>query len=131
MTRSIWQETASVPTRAPLKDHVSTDVCVVGAGIAGLSVAYRLAQAGKRVVVLDRDGIGSGETGRTTAHLANAIDDRYTALERAVGADRAKLAAESHTAAIDWIEATVRAEAIDCDFARLDGYLVCAEEDTP
>ena len=131
MTRSIWQETASVPTRAPLKDHVTTDVCVVGAGIAGLSVAYQLARSGKRVVVVDRDQIASGETGRTTAHLANALDDRYVALEKAVGRDNARLAAESHTAAIDWIEATVRSESIDCDFKRLDGYLVCAEGDTP
>ncbi len=131
MTRSIWQDTASVSPRPPLEDHVTTDVCVVGAGIAGLSVAYRLAKAGMRVVVLDRDQIGSGDTGRTTAHLANAIDDRYTTLEKAVGAENARLAAESHTAAIDFIDATVRAEAIDCDFARLDGYLFCAEGDSP
>ena len=131
MTRSIWQDTASVSPRPPLEDHVTTDVCIVGAGIAGLSVAYRLAKAGMRVVVLDRDQIGSGETGRTTAHLANAIDDRYTTLEKAVGAENARLAAESHTAAIDFIDATVRAESIDCDFARLDGYLFCAEGDSP
>jgi glycine/D-amino acid oxidase-like deaminating enzyme/nitrite reductase/ring-hydroxylating ferredoxin subunit len=81
--------------------------------------------------VVERDQIGSGETGRTTAHLANAIDDRYVTLEKAVGVDNARLAAESHTAAIDWIEATVRSEGIDCDFTRLDGYLFCAEEDSP
>ena len=131
MTRSIWYDTATISPRAPLEDHVATDVCIVGAGIAGLSVAYRLATAGKRVVVLDRDQIGSGETGRTTAHLTNAIDDRYVTLEKAVGAERARLAAESHTAAIDFIEATVRAEAIDCDFARVDGYLVSADDDNP
>ena len=131
MTRSIWQDTASIPPRPPLEEHVTTDVCVVGAGIAGLSVAYRLATAGKRVVVLDRDQIASGETGRTTAHLANALDDRYATIERAVGAENTRLAAESHTAAIDWIDATIRIESIDCDFARVDGYLVCAEGDSP
>jgi glycine/D-amino acid oxidase-like deaminating enzyme/nitrite reductase/ring-hydroxylating ferredoxin subunit len=131
MTHSLWYDTATVPTRAPLKEDVTTQVCVVGAGISGLSVAYRLARAGKRVIVVERDQIGSGETGRTTAHLANAIDDRYVTLEKAVGVDNARLAAESHTAAIDWIEATVRSEGIDCDFTRLDGYLFCAEEDSP
>ena len=131
MTRSIWQETASVPTRAPLKEHLTTDVCVVGAGIAGLSVAYQLARAGKRVVVVDRDQIASGETGRTTAHLANAIDDRYVALEKAVGArQRAARRREPHRG--DRLHrATVRSESIDCDFKRLDGYLVCADGDTP
>jgi glycine/D-amino acid oxidase-like deaminating enzyme len=84
-TRSIWYETASITPRPPLADHVATDVCVIGAGIAGLSVAYTLVKAGRRVVVLDLDQIGSGESGRTTAHLANEIDDRYATLEKAVG----------------------------------------------
>ncbi|NUP70652.1 MAG: FAD-dependent oxidoreductase [Gemmatimonadaceae bacterium] len=131
MTRSLWQDTASVPSRPALKKHVTTDVCVVGAGIAGLSVAYQLARAGKRVVVVEKAEIGSGETGHTTAHLTNAIDDRYLVLEKAVGAASSRLAAESHTAAIDAIERIVRSESIDCDFTRLDGYLVCAEGDEP
>ena len=131
MTTSLWQATASVPSRPPLADHVTTDVCVVGAGIAGLTVAYEAARGGKRVVVLEKEEIGSGESGRTTAHLANAIDDRYAALEKAVGAGNARLAAESHTAAIDAIERIVRDERIDCDFTRLDGYLFCAEGDGP
>ena len=131
MTRSLWQDTATVPSRPPLSEHLTTDVCVVGAGIAGLSVAYHLARAGKRVVVLELDQIASGETGRTTAHLSNAIDDRFLVLEKAVGVDKARLAAESHTAAIDAIERIVRAERIDCDFARVDGYLFCAEGDSP
>ena len=36
---------------------------------------------------------------------------------------RARLAAESHTAAIDFIERVSREEGINCDFERLDGYL--------
>lgn len=39
------------------------------------------------------------------------------------GKDMARLAAESHTTAIDTIESIVREEDIDCDFERLDGYL--------
>jgi glycine/D-amino acid oxidase-like deaminating enzyme/nitrite reductase/ring-hydroxylating ferredoxin subunit len=131
MTRSIWQDTASVPPRPPLTDHVTTDVCVVGAGIAGLTVAYQVAKGGRRVVVLDMEQVGSGETGRTTAHLSNEIDDRYSALEKAVGRENARLACESHTAAIDTIERIVRTEGIDCDFRRLDGWLFCAEGDGP
>ena len=131
MTTSLWQATSSIPPRPALTEHVTTDICVVGAGIAGLTVAYQLAKGGKRVVVLDKEQVGSGETGRTTAHLANAIDDRYAVLERAVGEESSRLAAESHTAAIDAIERIVRTEGIDCDFRRLDGYLFCAEGDSP
>jgi len=99
------------------------EVCVVGAGIAGLSAAYMLAREGRSVMVLDDGAIGSGETGRSTAHLSNALDDRYHELERLHGREGARLAAASHTAAIDAIESIVEAEQIDCDFERLDGYL--------
>jgi glycine/D-amino acid oxidase-like deaminating enzyme/nitrite reductase/ring-hydroxylating ferredoxin subunit len=107
----------------PLRKDLRTEVCVIGAGIAGISTAYLLAKAGKRVVVLEDGAVGGGETGRTTAHLANALDDRYFELERLHGPDGARLAAASHAAAIDQIESIVRAEAIDCRFERLDGYL--------
>ncbi|MFL5577860.1 MAG: FAD-dependent oxidoreductase, partial [Gemmatimonadaceae bacterium] len=66
-TTSIWMATADVPDFPPLDADAETDVCVVGAGIAGLSVAYTLARAGRRVLVLDDGPVGGGETGRTTA----------------------------------------------------------------
>jgi glycine/D-amino acid oxidase-like deaminating enzyme/nitrite reductase/ring-hydroxylating ferredoxin subunit len=105
------------------------DVCVIGAGIAGLSTAYLLARSGKSVIVLDDGPVGGGQTRRTTAHLSNAIDDRYVEIERIHGEDGAKLAAKSHTKAIEKIEAIIEEEGIDCDFARLDGYLFRAPED--
>src|ERR671914_1214068 len=122
-TRSFWMTTASVPDFDPLLIDVECDVCIVGAGIAGISTAYLLARAGKQVVVLDDGPVAGGETGRTTAHLVNALDDRYYELERLHGERGARLAAESHTAAVDQIEEIVEREGIDCDFERLDGYL--------
>jgi glycine/D-amino acid oxidase-like deaminating enzyme/nitrite reductase/ring-hydroxylating ferredoxin subunit len=101
----------------------NVDVCVVGAGISGLSVAYELSKAGKNVLVVDRGPPGGGQTCRTTAHLASAIDDRYFEIERIRGEKNAKLAAASHIYAIDAIERTVREEEIDCAFERVDGYL--------
>ena len=121
--RSIWESTQPAPELQPLTANLSADACVVGAGIAGLSTAYLLARAGKSVVVIDAKPVGRGMTGRTTAHLVNALDDRYFDLEKYHGLDGARIAAESHSAAIDRIEEIVRAEQIDCDFERLDGYL--------
>ena len=125
---SVWAATAQVPTYAPLTADTSADVCIVGAGIAGLSTAYLLTQVGKSVVVLDDGAIGHGMTGVTTAHLVNALDDRFFELERLHGERGSRLAAESHTAAIDLIEKIVGEEAIDCDFIRLPGYLFRAPE---
>lgn len=125
--RSPWM---SFPTPTyPALDHTTrAEVCVVGAGIAGMTTAYLLARKGRRVVVIDDGAIGGGMTSRTTAHLTNAIDDRYYEVERLHGPDGAKLAAQSHTAAIDAIEAIVTQEGIDCDFTRLDGYLFLAPD---
>lgn len=124
---SVWK--ASVPPleRAALDADATCDVCVVGAGIAGLSVAYHLAREGRSVVVLDDNAVGGAETGQTTAHLASALDDRYYQLARVFGADGARLAYESHDAAIGRIDAIARDEGIDCDLLRLDGYLFAGE----
>jgi len=104
------------------------DVVVVGAGIAGMTAAYLLSREGRQVIVVDKGPVGGGETSRTTAHLANAIDDRYSFIEKQHGEHGARLAAESHTAAIDLIERIAAEEKIDCDFRRVDGYLFLAPE---
>lgn len=122
-TISNWMATSKPLLESPLTESVRVDVCIVGAGIAGMSTAYLLASEGKSVAVLDDGPIGGGMTGRTTAHLANALDDRYFELERLHGETGARLAAESHTAAIASVERIVNEEGIDCEFERLDGYL--------
>ncbi|HEX2197028.1 MAG TPA: FAD-dependent oxidoreductase [Burkholderiales bacterium] len=129
--KSVWQATAEMPICASLQENLHVQVCVVGAGIAGLSTALLLAKAGKSVAVIDDGPIGGGMTQMTSAHLTHAIDDRYYELERLHGRIGARLAAESHTAAIERIEAIVNEEHIDCDFARVDGYLFLAEGDRP
>jgi glycine/D-amino acid oxidase-like deaminating enzyme/nitrite reductase/ring-hydroxylating ferredoxin subunit len=122
-TVSIWMDTFEIPLETPLTERITADVCVVGAGIAGMTTAYLLSRSGKSVVVLDRGSIGGGMTGRTTAHLVNALDDRYFELEKLHGEEGARYAAESHTASIDQVETIVREEGIECEFQRLDGYL--------
>ena len=106
-----------------LEENVDTEVVIVGGGIAGVSIAYCLAKSGKKVILVEDGFIGSGETGRTSAHLVSALDDRYYELERMYGEEKTKLIAESHKNAINFIERTVRTEHIDCDFERVDGYL--------
>jgi len=120
---SLWEATSDGGQLNPLREETQADICVVGAGIAGLTAAYTLARNGRSVVVLDDGLIGRGMTGRTTAHIVNALDDRYYELERLHGEEGSRLAADSHTAAIDFIERVAREENIDCQFERLDGYL--------
>jgi glycine/D-amino acid oxidase-like deaminating enzyme len=121
---SVWLATSRKPVQPELVENIHADVCVVGAGIAGLTVAYLLAREGKSVVVLDKNQIGSGETSNTTAHLSSVIDAGYRTITLRHGARKARLVAQSHTAAIAQIESIVAEEKIDCDFERLDGYLL-------
>ena len=122
-TTSVWMGTTDVPEFLPLDRDLRANVCVIGAGIAGMTTAYLLARAGRAVVVIDDGPVGGGETGRTTAHLTAALDDRYYAIEKMHGRDGARIAAESHTAAIAQIESIASTEDIHCDFERVDGYL--------
>lgn len=122
-TTTEWTATAHRDAHAPLRESRDVDVCIVGAGIAGLTCAYMLAREGRQVVVLDDGPVGAGETERTTAHLVNALDRRYEELEKLHGKEGAKLAAESHTRAIGMIEEIVQRESIACDFTRLEGFL--------
>ena len=122
-TRSPWFASVDTPSRPPLPGDTRADVCVIGAGIAGMSAAYMLACEGRSVVVVDDGPIGGGQTGRTTAHLSNAMDDLYQTITKIHGVEGSRLAAESHTVAIDRIETIAGIESIHCDFQRLDGYL--------
>jgi glycine/D-amino acid oxidase-like deaminating enzyme/nitrite reductase/ring-hydroxylating ferredoxin subunit len=111
-----------------IADQLRVDVAVIGAGMSGLSVAYHLCQAGRSVAVLDKGLIGSGETGRTTAHVSSALDDRYSVLERNHGREGARLAAASHEAAIAEIARIAAEEQIACEFERVPGYLVSVHD---
>ena len=126
---SVWVTTAKLPARPSVTADFAVDVCIVGAGIAGLTTAYLLMKAGKTVAVLDKGELVSGMTQVTTAHLSNAIDDRFVNIEKWHGEEGSRLAAESHAAAIDRIDSISKELGIDCDFKRLDGYLFPAPED--
>lgn len=121
-TQSLWMK-VPLPSFPALHANMHADVCIVGAGIVGLTCAYTLAKRGYSVIVLDQGSIGGGQTARTTAHLTWVLGDRYYNLEKFFGEEGARVAADSHDAAIDYIEKIVTEEKIDCDFERINGYL--------
>jgi glycine/D-amino acid oxidase-like deaminating enzyme/nitrite reductase/ring-hydroxylating ferredoxin subunit len=121
--KTYWLESTETIEFFTLDTNTACDVLVIGGGISGLTTAYLLSRSGVNVIVVEDGYIGSGETGRTTAHISNALDDRYYEIENYFGKDKAIIAAESHTAAINMIEKIVHEENIDCNFMRLNGYL--------
>lgn len=110
---------------------MSTEICVVGAGIAGVTTAYLLLKNGFQVTLLERDNFGDNETSRTSAHLSNVLDEGFSKLIRLHGEKGAQLAFESHSDAIDLIEKIIAEEGIDCDFKRVDGFLFLSPDTPP
>jgi glycine/D-amino acid oxidase-like deaminating enzyme/nitrite reductase/ring-hydroxylating ferredoxin subunit len=128
-TGSLWTATTDLPVFPQLHDDLRVDVCVVGGGMVGMSIAYLLTRAGKNVAVIDDGPLAHGMTSMTTAHLTCVLDERYFELERMHGEEGSRLAAESHLTAINRIETIVASEKIECDFERLNGYLFLSPGD--
>ncbi|HEU4496804.1 MAG TPA: FAD-dependent oxidoreductase [Flavobacterium sp.] len=123
VNNSYWADSVAPIVFGPVDSAKETDVLIIGGGLAGVTAAYCLSKSGKRVILVEDGYLGSGETGRTTAHIAYALDDRYYDLERFFGKEKTKIIAESHRTAIDFIEDRVREEQIDCNFMRVHGHL--------
>lgn len=128
---SYWNDSHPPLEYKTLQSDIITDVLVVGGGIAGLTSAYCLAKSGRKVVLLEDGYLGSGETGRTTAQITYALDDRYYDLVKIFGEEKARLAAESHKHALEWIKGLVFTEGIDCNYKDADGFLFLDPTDTP
>lgn len=112
----------SIPKFSKLDRDLETDVCIVGSGISGVSVAYELVTRGLNVVLIEGREILSGETGRTSGHLANDLDDGYTAIAKKHGDSGAKAAAESHTWALNRVGEISKQLGIECEYRHLPGY---------
>ncbi|KAH7305477.1 FAD dependent oxidoreductase [Stachybotrys elegans] len=124
-TLSVWTRRDDLEQRPHIKSlqsDLTTDVCVIGAGISGLSIAYELVTRGKNVVLVDARDILSGETGRTSGHLANALDDHYIHITKKHGKDGARIAAESHTWALNHVGDVSKKLGIDCEYRYVPGY---------
>lgn len=125
---SVWRHTTKVPRFAAISESLNCDVCVIGAGITGISCAFQLSKAGKSVVVLEDGLIAGGETKRTTAHLSTLIDSNYAKIIQYHGIEKAKKVYESLVKAVDEIENIVNTEEINCDFSRLEGCLMLSAD---
>jgi len=127
--RSIWQRTLpTAPSFPPLQRDIllqaGCDTVIIGAGISGLTTAYELVRKGRDVVVIDARQVVAGETGRTSAHLAYYMDDTIEDLMKKHGIEQTRRIVESHFDAINVIESIVKRHNIDCDFERVNGFLI-------
>ena len=118
---SIWQTGVFVPAFPKLEGNLSTDVLVVGGGLAGLLCAYRLAQAGVDCTLIEEKRIMQGVSGRTTAKLTSQHGLIYGKLLQTMGAERAEQYWRANTEALSALREL--AERADCDFAPQSNYI--------
>jgi glycine/D-amino acid oxidase-like deaminating enzyme len=119
---SYWIESAPGPEFSPAPENVRADVAVIGGGIAGLTAAALLRQAGRTVVVIESRRIAGDVTGHTTAKLTSLHHLVYRHLIDAFGQNRAQQYADANQTAIETVDALKRRHGIDCDFTRKPAY---------
>lgn len=123
-TESVW-EGISLPQFNPVQSDHKTETCIVGGGITGISIAYQMAKRGHKVTLVEAFRLGSGQTGRTTAHLTTQLEEQFVELLKLHDKQTVSTFLEAHRKAIDVMEDIIEKENISCDFKRVDGYLFC------
>jgi glycine/D-amino acid oxidase-like deaminating enzyme/nitrite reductase/ring-hydroxylating ferredoxin subunit len=126
---SYWIESTRSPSFPRLEESVSVDVAVVGAGIAGITAATLLQEAGKTIAVVESKEVLRGVTGYTTAKLTSGHTLIYTAINSLFGPDRARLYAEANEAAIEHVRRVAAARGIECDLETAVNYVYTESRD--
>jgi len=120
---SYWMVSAETPDHPVLDSDISVDVAVVGAGIAGLSVAAEVAASGRSVALLEAGRIAAGVTGGTTAKVSVLHGEIYHHLADKLGAETAEAYASTQQMAMEHVAAVVGQLGIDCDLERQPAFL--------
>ena len=96
-----------VPERSALKGDLDADVCVIGAGLAGLTVAREVARRGWSVVVLEAGEVAGGASGRNAGFVSPGFAERIDAIVERVGLPRAKELWALSVAGVDYIRQAI------------------------
>lgn len=127
---SFWIEsTINKGNFKPLDKDLSCDVCIIGAGMFGLTTAYYLSKKGLNVVVLDKFNIGTKVSGHTTAKITSQHGLIYDYLIQSFGADIAKKYLYANEDAIKNIKEIVNTEKIDCDLTTQSNFVYTTKPD--
>lgn len=124
---SIWQQTTAIPARSELPGNISTDIAIVGGGLAGILTAHFLEQTGRQCIVLEADRVGSGQTGHTTAKVTSQHGLIYQKLIRCAGKKKAMQYAKINQDAIERYRILIEKYKIDCDWEECPACLYTKE----
>jgi glycine/D-amino acid oxidase-like deaminating enzyme/nitrite reductase/ring-hydroxylating ferredoxin subunit len=120
---------AGAPEHPPLRGDLEVDVAVVGGGIVGLTAAWLLQQAGRRVALIEARRIGHQVTGRSTGKVTSQHGAIYARLTKAFGEEGARLYGAANEAALGQVASLVEEQGIACGFERRPAMVYCLSPD--
>ncbi len=118
---SIWEQTVKREEKEQLTGNKSTDVLIIGGGIAGILCAYMLKSKGVDCIVAEADRICSGVTKNTTAKITLAHSLCYDKMIKRFGEEKAKMYLDAQVKAGECFSRLCRD--IDCDYEIKDSYV--------
>lgn len=125
--KSIWLKDFSNSITTLDKD-ISCDVLIIGAGITGLSTAYHLIDHNLKIVVVERNEIGSGVTSKTTGKITYLQELIYTKLKQEIDEKTSKNYLKSQLEAIAILTNIIKKENIDCDLEQVKSFVYSKDE---
>lgn len=127
--KSLWSKTISLPKKESLKEDIRVQNVVIGAGMAGILIAYFLQECGHEVVVLEANEIASGQTKNTTAKITSQHGLIYHNMIKNLGLEKARIYANANETAIRQYKRIITKEGISCDYKELPSFLYATRED--
>lgn len=118
-----YLDTASIE---PLRQDITTDVVVVGGGMAGLTAAQSFQEKGLDVVVLEKNYCGSGATGKSSGFITPDSELPLHAFERLYGGEQARQLWEFVTSGVAKIQDNIRTYNLACDYQEQDTLVVAS-----
>lgn len=121
--KSVWLEDVNLHNRDSLDENIATEILIIGAGIAGVLIGYKLKEKGFEPIIIDGYRSLQGNTAYTTAKITSQHDIIYSKIIKDFGVKRAKQYYEANTLAIDEYEKIISEKNINCDFERKSAYI--------
>jgi gamma-glutamylputrescine oxidase len=128
---STWYTDTVVPApeRGPVASDIDVDVCVIGGGLAGLTVAREVARRGWSVVVIEAREIAWNASGRNTGFVLPGFACGMDAIVKRVGLDDAKVLWSLSEAGVEYVRTTIRETEMPGVDPVEDGWLKVAKSD--
>lgn len=131
-TSSIWslqrKDKRASSYYPKLESDIGCEVCVVGGGITGATLAFLLAQEGVDVVLIEAQKIASGTTGASTAHIDPLTDSFLYDLKDKFGLEKTRKILRSNLEAMELIESLAKKHAPACGHKKVRGMFLAKDQ---